>query len=260
MWGWMSFDYGWIGAAFIVGLAIGLLNLYLVTAVLHRGMCHRAIAYPAWLKRGVSVWLWLTVCTSPLSWVAAHLHHHANSDTEKDPHAPCVKGFWQVLLLTWYYVPHWTRSNRNFAEERYLSFFSEERLLQILDRPSMLRLNFYSQVVASLILGPCTIAFWLSRFVPYLLCSGYVNSVAHTAGERPYGESGTDATGVKQKFFGYIIGGEPLGHNFHHRYPSSARFRRDRFDPGFWFAVTVLRGVPRGSIQQNRVKEPSAMI
>jgi len=231
----------------LIGFAISELNIYLVTAVLHRGMCHRAIAYPNWLKRVVAVWLWVTVCTSSLGWIAAHLHHHANSDTEDDPHAPAIKGFWQVLLLTWYYVPHWARENKDFADQRYLMPFRHERLLCSLDNPLVVAVNFYAQATGSLILGPCAIAFWVARFVPYLLASGYVNSVAHTAGGRPYGTSGTDATGLMQKAFGYLIGGEPLGHNYHHRHPTSAIFRIDRFDPGFWFAVRVLQGIPRDS-------------
>jgi stearoyl-CoA desaturase (delta-9 desaturase) len=245
MGGWSSFTLHEAGWMFLAGLAISQLNVYLVTAVLHRGMCHRAISYPDWLKRVVAVWLWLTVCTSSLGWIAAHLHHHANSDTADDPHSPTIKGFWQVLLLTWYYVAHWARVNRKFAEERYLASFRDEELLHRLDDYRIVTVNFYAQAIGSLILGPCAIAFWVARFVPYLLASGYVNSVAHTAGRRPFGTTGTDATGVTQKIFGYLVGGEPLGHNYHHRHPTSATFRIDRFDPGFWFAVRILRGIPR---------------
>jgi fatty-acid desaturase len=241
---WTSFAWSSVVAALIAGFAIGQLNVFLVSAVLHRGMCHKAIAYPNWVKRTIAVWLWVTVCTSPLEWIAAHLHHHANADTEDDPHAPAQKGFWQVLLLTWYYVPRWARANRDFARQRYLGSFKEERLLQYLDRPAVNSTNFHFQLIASVLLGPVTIAFWIARFVPYLLASGYVNSVAHTKGSRPYGDSGTDAVGLLQNIAGFLVGGEPLGHNFHHRYPGSPTFRRERFDPGFWFAVRILRGDP----------------
>lgn len=244
----------------LIGLAISLLNVYLVTAVLHRGMCHRSITYPDWLKRSIAIWLWLTVCTSPLGWIAAHLHHHANSDTVEDPHAPAVKGFWQVLLLTWYYVPHWARENKELSEQRYLGLFRHEALLRWLDHPWIVGANFYVQAIGSLILGPSAIAFWIGRFVPYLLESGYVNSVAHTSGVRPYGAAGTDAKGLVQKMFGYLIGGEPLGHNYHHRYPGSARFRIDRFDPGFWFAVRVLRGIPRDATARSERSARSTAI
>jgi len=242
-----SVPFAWwhLGVALLSGLAVAELNLYLVTAVLHRGMCHRAIAYPSWLKHGVALWLWLTVSTSALSWIAAHLHHHGNSDSDEDPHAPGSKGFWHVLLLTWYYVPHWTRTHWERAAQQYLAPYRTDRLLWWLEQPAMVKLNFYIQTLGSAVLGPVAAVFWLSRFVPYLLASGYVNAVGHTAGERPYGSPGTDATGVLQKLMGYVIGGEPLGHNFHHRHPASGSFRVNRFDPGFWFAVRVLRGVPQ---------------
>jgi stearoyl-CoA desaturase (Delta-9 desaturase) len=243
---WWTFGWWRFGGALLFGFIIAEFNLYLVTAVLHRGMCHRAIAYPTWLKRGVVLWLWLTVCTSALSWIATHLHHHANSDGEEDPHAPGMKGFWHVLLLTWYYVPGWARANWESKAQRYLAPLRADRLLWWLERPVVFRLNFYLQALGSLMLGPIAAAFWLSRFVPYLIASGYVNAVAHTAGERPYGPVGTDAAGVLQKLAGYVVGGEPLGHNFHHRHPTSASFRPNRFDPGLWFAIRVLRGIPRG--------------
>jgi fatty-acid desaturase len=44
---------------------------------------------------------------------------------------------------------------------------------------------------------------------------------------------------------GYLVGGEPLGHNFHHRFPTSPTFRQTGFDPGLWFSMRILRGVPR---------------
>lgn len=245
MLGWTSFSWRYIALAFFIGLTIAELNLYLVTAVLHRGMCHKAIIYPAYLTRLVAVWLWLTVCTSPLAWIASHLHHHANADTVEDPHSPRIMGFWRVLLLTWYYVPQWARGNWTQAEKRYLGIFRHDRLFHWMERPVMTRVNFHLQMVTSVLLGPVTLAFWVARFMPYLLASGYVNAAGHTLGVRPFANLGTDSSGTWQKLCGYLIGGEPLGHNFHHRYPSSATFRQNAFDPGLWFSTRVLRGVPR---------------
>jgi stearoyl-CoA desaturase (Delta-9 desaturase) len=245
MFGWTTFSWDEVALAFCIGLAIAELNLYLVTAVLHRGMCHRAIVYPSYLTRMVAVWLWLTVCTSPLAWIASHLHHHANADTADDPHAPGIKGFWQVLLLTWYYVQHWARDNWTHAERRYLRFFRHERIFHAMERRASFTLNFYLQMIGSVLLGPVAIAFWIARFVPYLLASGYVNAVGHTHGARPFANQGTDSRGVWQKVCGYLVGGEPLGHNFHHRFPTSPTFRQTGFDPGLWFSMRILRGVPR---------------
>lgn len=242
--GWSSFTWQQVGLAALIGFILCELNQYLTTAVLHRGMTHSAIAYPRWLTRAVAAWLWITVCIPPLTWIAAHRHHHANSDTEEDPHAPSVKGFWHVLLLTWQDVPKWASTHRELAERLYLRPFREERLLHFLDSDRPRAANFYGQLILSVLLGPVAIAFWFGRLVPYMLLSGYVNAAGHTFGARPYSNLGTDADVPWQVLLGWFTGGEPLGHNFHHRHPMSATFRPQRFDPGYWFGTVLLRGKP----------------
>jgi len=238
----IPFSWTALGLAALAGLALTVFNLYLTSAVLHRGICHKAITYPDGLKRATAVWLWLTECVPPLAWVATHLHHHANSDTEEDPHAPIFKGFWHVFLFTWYYVPVWARKHREMAGRRYLGRFKDERLLQALDHPVVSLSNFYVQLGLSILFGPVLLMFWLTRIVPYMLFSGYVNSVAHTYGHRAHDNLGTDAYGWWQVLFGWIVGGESLGHNHHHHRPGSGTFTPHRFDPGFWFATRILRG------------------
>lgn len=38
---------------------------------------------------------------SALTWAGVHRMHHANSDTEHDPHSPQHVGWWKVLSSTW---------------------------------------------------------------------------------------------------------------------------------------------------------------
>jgi stearoyl-CoA desaturase (Delta-9 desaturase) len=237
----------WSWDGFVAGLAAGVafcqINLYLTSAVLHRGMTHDAILFPRWLERVTAVWLWLTACTPVLTWIAAHKHHHVHSDTDEDLHSPWRRGVGKVMLLTWYYVTRWARQNWAFAEERYLRRFRDERLLHFLDRRGIAFANFYAQIALSLALGPAAIACWLGRVPLYMVISGYVNAAGHTWGARPFDNLGTDAARWWQRAMGWITGGELLGHNYHHRYPRSATFRPRRFDPGLWFATRVLRGV-----------------
>ncbi len=241
---WTSFTWVQVLSAVAGGLVLCQLNLYLTTAVLHRGLTHGAILYPRWLQRSVVAWLFFTASIPPLTWSAAHRHHHATSDTPDDPHAPSRIGFWRVLLLTWYYVPRWARANWAVARQRYLSTVQHERFLHWLDKPGTANVNFYGQLALSAALGPVGIVFWLARILPYALLSGYVNSAGHTLGERPFDNLGTDARGLLQTVLGYVVAGETLGHNHHHRYPTNAVLRAEGFDPGFWFATTVLRGTP----------------
>lgn len=44
---------------------------------------------------------------SALTWAAVHRMHHANSDTEHDPHSPIFVGWWKVLTSSWKvnYIP-----------------------------------------------------------------------------------------------------------------------------------------------------------
>jgi stearoyl-CoA desaturase (delta-9 desaturase) len=242
------------------GLLVCELDLYLTSAVLHRGLTHGAIRYPRWLERAVAVWLWATVCIPPLTWIAAHRHHHVHSDTEDDPHPTALLGVWRVGLLSWYYVTRWARSHRELAEERYLKRFREERLLHGLDGVAASYANFWGQILASLALGPVAVAFWLGRVPTYILLSGYVNAAGHSWGERPFPTNlGTDATAPPfQLAIGWITGGEPLGHNYHHRYPTSPTFRPNAFDPGYWFATRVLRGVPVDRRSRQRANEEAA--
>ena len=243
---WTSPSWAEVLAGGFAGLLVCELNQYLTTAVLHRGLTHGAIRYPPWLERGVAAWLWLTVCIPPLSWIAAHRHHHVHSDTEEDPHPTALKGVAKVMLLSWYYVTRWARTHRELAEERYLRRFRDDRLLQWLDGKGPCYVNFWGQLAASALLGPAILAFWIGRLPPYILLSGYVNAAGHAWGERPYeGTFATDATAPPwQLLMGWITGGEPLGHNYHHRFPTSPTFRPRALDPGYWFATRVLRGVP----------------
>ena len=243
MW-WTSPSWSAIAIAGLAGMVLCELNLYLTTAVLHRGTTHGAITYPRWVERMIGIWLWATACTPVLTWVAAHQHHHVHADSEDDPHSPNKKGVWKVALLTWFYVTRWVRKNREFAEARYLRKFRNERVLHFLDRKWVAFLNFYLQIAASIAAGPAILAFWFSRIVPYMVLSGLVNAIGHSYGARRFDNLGTDAVTFWQRILGYLTGGETLGHNYHHRYVFSPTFRPGKFDPGLWFATRILRGVP----------------
>jgi stearoyl-CoA desaturase (delta-9 desaturase) len=241
--GWAACSGLDVAVAVAAGLLLCELDLLLTSAVLHRGLAHRAIAYPRWLERAVCVWAWLTEFARPLTWIAAHRHHHAHADTADDPHAPGLKGRWKVTLLTWYYVTAWTDAHRTLADERYLGEFRNERLLHVLDRESTTRLNFYGQLALGL-LHPVALGFLAGRLLPYMFAIGYMNTVGHTLGARRFDNLGTDARGIWQTLAAFLLAGEPLGHNYHHRFPASASFRPGRLDPGHWFATRILRGVP----------------
>src|SRR4029453_12134232 len=108
---WTSFPWVQVLAAVAGGLVLCQLNLYLTTAVLHRGLTHGAILYPRWLQRSVVAWRFFTSSIPPQPWTPPPPPPPAGPDTADDPRAPSRIGFWRVLLLTWYYVPRWARAN-----------------------------------------------------------------------------------------------------------------------------------------------------
>jgi stearoyl-CoA desaturase (delta-9 desaturase) len=242
--GWSDVSWLHVGLAAAAGLVVCQLDLLLTSAVLHRGMAHRALAFPRGLARTVCVWAWLSQFARPLAWIATHRHHHAHADTPDDPHAPGIRGAWKVTLLTWHYATAWADANRALAGARYLGEFRHEPLLRFLDRRLATSVNFYGQLVIG-VLYPLALGFLIGRLVPYMISIGYMNAAGHRLGSRRYDNLGTDARGVWQTLAAFWLAGEPLGHNYHHRFPTSPSFRPGRAEPGHWFATRVLRGVAR---------------
>ena len=241
--GWAAISWPDVALAAGAGLLLCELDLLLTSAVLHRGLAHRALAFPRAVERAVCVWAWLSEFARPLSWIASHRHHHAHADTADDPHSPWRKGPSRVVLLSWYYVTAWTDAHRDLARARYLGEFRDDRVLQLLDRPAVAALNFYGQLALSL-LHPVALALLAGRLLPYMLAIGYMNAAGHMVGSRRHDNLGTDARGFWPTLAAWLLAGEPLGHNLHHRFPRGASFRPAGIDPGHWFATRILRGEP----------------
>ena len=81
----------WYQLIAIFGLSIGL----------HRRFAHNQFQTSKTFEV-ISLFLsMLAFSRSPVGWIGAHRIHHKFSDTEKDPHSPTHKGFWNVLLNNW---------------------------------------------------------------------------------------------------------------------------------------------------------------
>lgn len=87
----LLYGYVFYYVAALLGISIGY----------HRYFTHRSFKTHQVLEY---VMLMLgTICggRSVLTWAAVHRMHHANSDTEEDPHSPIFKGVWNVLASRW---------------------------------------------------------------------------------------------------------------------------------------------------------------
>lgn len=90
-------DFNWLYISYI------LLGLYIPGIVgntigFHRYLTHQSFKVNKFWHYGFIFLGSLTGQGSPIFWTALHLHHHRNSDTDKDVHSP-IKGFWQSFIL-----------------------------------------------------------------------------------------------------------------------------------------------------------------
>ena len=81
----------WYQVIAIFGISIGL----------HRHFAHRQFDVSKIYEVIILFLITLTGARSPLGWIGAHRIHHANADTENDPHSPDIKGFWKIVFNCW---------------------------------------------------------------------------------------------------------------------------------------------------------------
>ena len=65
-----------------------------ITVGYHRLLTHRSYQCPKWLEYFWATLGFLSMMGPPISWVAVHRYHHANTDKAEDPHSP-TQGGWR---------------------------------------------------------------------------------------------------------------------------------------------------------------------
>lgn len=248
-----------IWALFIVAPVFIHLTIVAVTLFLHRDQTHRGLALHATVRHFFRFWLWLTTGMVTREWVAVHRKHHANCETDDDPHSPQVRGLLKVLLE---------------GAELYRAEAKQKKTVEKYGRGTVddwIERHLYSQhpiygvslmlIIDVLLLGLPGITVWAVQMMAIpILAAGVVNGVGHYSGYRNF-ECKDAATNLVP--WGVIVGGEEL-HNNHHAFPSSARFsqRPWEVDLGWWYIraleffhlATVLKVAPKPVISGNSDK------
>ena len=146
----------------------------------------------------------LAFSRSPLSWIGAHRIHHRFSDTEKDPHSPTHKGFWNVLFNNW----NVKKIDRPYVRDLYknprIMFFHNH----------WLKLHIATAVITLLISVPVFVIFVLSPLVLGFISYGIFNALGHK-----------DSKAVSNKFINFLSAGEG-SHNVHHNNPKQVRLSK----------------------------------
>ena len=230
--------FGWLGIALYV-LVTTQLTIFAVTLYLHRSQAHRGVDFHSLVAHVLRLWNWLGTGMITKEWVTVHRKHHANCETEDDPHSPQVLGIGKVFFQG---AELYRVAAANQADlEKYGRGTPDDWLERHVYTPHPYLGVSLLMVIDLLLFGALGAAIWAVQmaWIPFW-AAGVVNGVGHWWGYRNF-ETADTATNLTP--WGFWIGGEEL-HNNHHAFPSSARFalRRFEFDMG-WAIICGLQKV-----------------
>ncbi len=207
-----------------------------VTLYLHRDQTHKGLKLHPIIRHFFRFHLWMTTGMLTKDWVAIHRKHHANCETENDPHSPQYYGIKTVLYSG---VELYTKERSN---QETLDKYGKGTPNDWLENNVYTKFHFLGIFLMFLIdvalFGAIGITFWAIQiiWIPFF-AAGVINGLGHWSGYRNYS---TDDCSTNLTRFGFIIGGEEL-HNNHHAFPSSCKFshKKGEYDWG-WFAIKFL--------------------
>lgn len=203
--------------ALIIGAGLAYLTGALgVTLCYHRTLTHRSLRMKKPLEYATAILGALSMQGDPITWVATHRIHHANSDRKGDPHT-VRRG------LSWAHVSWLFRRNVSVpteAEKRhYCPDLYADNFYVVLGK-----LHLPLQIMLAAVLfaiGGWGFVVWgvFARLVFTYHTTWLVNSAAHSTGYRTYR---TTDRSTNSWWVALVSFGEGW-HNNHHAFPFSAR-------------------------------------
>jgi fatty-acid desaturase len=215
--------------------------LYCLTGALgislgyHRILTHRSLRCPRWLEYAFATLGTLSLQGGPITWVATHRVHHANTDREGDPHNAYRGLRWSHM--EWLYRYNDARPTE--AEQRRLA-------------PDLMKVGYYRFLERTYVFLQALLAVllfavggwpWLVwgifvRVVVSYHVTWLVNSAAHYSGYQTF-RTGDKST--NNWWVALLTWGEGW-HNNHHAFPFSARhgLRWFEFDLT-WLTIRLLQ-------------------
>lgn len=270
-------DIDWPVTLFIVAYHVGLLiglpfyfyhappgaALILVSAVLlilteigiggayHRYYAHRCYALSKPAEAALLFLATLAIQGSALRWSHDHRKHHSCVDTDDDPYS-IKKGFWHAHVL-------WLFKKAPPLDPRVVRDLLRNRMVMFQHKCAGTLSVTANLVVCGLIgwllddyLGAFVLAWWTRLFLSHHL-TWFVNSLAHTWGEKTYSK---EHSAVDNYILAFLTVGEGY-HNYHHTFASDYRngVRWYHFDPTKWTIWTLSKvGLARNLKRYNTGK------
>ena len=227
-------------------LIVTQITILAVTLYLHREQTHKGLKLHPLLQHYFRFHLWMTTGMLTKDWVAIHRKHHANCESEDDPHSPQHYGINKVLFSG---VELYTKERR---KQETLDKYGKGTPNDWIERHLYSKFHFLGIalmfIIDVLLFGSIGITFWAIQiiWIPFF-AAGVINGLGHWAGYRNYS---TDDCSTNLSRFGFIIGGEEL-HNNHHAFPSSCKFshKKGEYDWG-WMVIKALNKVGLAKIKK----------
>lgn len=194
-----------------VALFVG---MYLVTGFgvtigFHRLLTHRSFDTNSIVKALLLILGTMALQGNPITWASTHIEHHANSDTDDDPHSPLVSLWHAHLGWSFGYRPQLTK---------YGSWLFKDPLVVWIDKLWLLWVAL--GLAIPLAIGGWSGLLWggLVRIFCVHHSTWSVNSICHTFGARPFA---TNDASRNNWWIGFLALGEGW-HNNHHAFPRAA--------------------------------------
>ena len=229
----VPFFFSWwaIAVAAIIAYATGALG---VTLCYHRTLSHRSVRLRKPVEYITALLGTLAFQGDPISWVATHRVHHANSDKQGDPHSTRLGFGW--AHIEWLFKPNPNIPTREGYEKYCPDLWNEPfyRALHVLHLPLQVAL-----AVLLFVAGGWPFVVWgiFARLVFAYHSTWLVNSATHMFGYRTYktGDRSTNSWWVALLSFG------EGWHNNHHAFPYSARHGMAWYEIDLtWWTIRLL--------------------
>jgi len=212
-----------------------------VTLYLHRCQTHRSITFHPLVEHFMRFWLWVRTAMPTREWVAVHRCHHANVDTEKDPHSPIVYGIWRVVFRGT--ALYHTAAHNVAVIEQYGKGTPDDVIERRLYEPYSALGPTVTLLTNLFFFGAWGLAMWLVEmpWIPFF-AAGVINGLGHWWGYRNF-ETPDHSKNLPGKYWSLLTCGEAL-HNNHHHVQNAEQFavKRGELDPGYWY-FCVLRSL-----------------
>ncbi|NDD57879.1 MAG: acyl-CoA desaturase [Chlamydiae bacterium] len=174
---------------------------------------------------------------SALKWSYDHRKHHAFVDTDKDPYS-IKKGFWYAHIL-------WIFEKPDPIDTKVVSDLTKNRLVMFQHNyyvPLMFATNILAVVVGGIFFKDMFGSFlfiWLVRMFCIHHLTWFINSLAHTWGNRTYSQ---ELSAVDNFIIALLTLGEGY-HNYHHTFAYDYRngIKWYHFDPSKWIIWTLSK-------------------